>query len=126
MTGGLVVAVTYYLSASLAFPKSEEEWPSLDEHYWAQKRLVLGGVGIANIVILGFTLIHFTPELEDWLFFVWQAAYWIPLMGLLFSRHRKVDIVLLTILIAQYLAFASNLFRSRIGVSARASRVRTQ
>jgi hypothetical protein len=41
---GLSVAMTYYLAASLIFPRSEGKWVNLDEHYWARKRLVIGGV----------------------------------------------------------------------------------
>jgi hypothetical protein len=41
---GLTVALIYYLSASMIFPRSEGEWKTLDEHYWARKRLVIGGI----------------------------------------------------------------------------------
>ena len=40
----LTVAMIYYLSASMIFPRSEGEWKNLDEHYWARKRFVIGGV----------------------------------------------------------------------------------
>ena len=40
----LTVAMTYYLSASMIFPRSKGEWKNLDEHYWVRKRLVIGGV----------------------------------------------------------------------------------
>ena len=39
MFGGLVVALTYYLSAGLVFPRNISEWPDLDEHYRINKRL---------------------------------------------------------------------------------------
>ncbi|MCL6740672.1 hypothetical protein LZ518_05940 [Sphingomonas sp. RB56-2] len=112
MTGGLVVAVTYYLAASLVYPKDWDEWTSLDEHYWAQKRLVIAGVGLANIAVLVFTLISFPPQSGDWAFVAYQGVYWVPLLGLFISRKAKLDIVLLGLLVAQYLAAALNIVQS--------------
>ena len=109
MFGGLVVAVTYYLAASLLFPRERDEWASLDEHYWAQKRMVLGGVATANIVLLGFTLFNFPPSSGDWVFVAWQLGYFVPLTALLISTREKADLALLAFMVGYYLAAATGI-----------------
>ena len=110
MTSGLFVAVTYYLAASLVYPKDWSEYEDLDQHYWAQKRLIVAGLALTNLVVLCYTLVRFPAQLTDWSFFFWQSLYWVPLIGLLFTRSTKLDIALLLALIGQYLLFALNLF----------------
>lgn len=110
MIGGLVVAITYYLSAGLIFPRKIEDWPSLDEYYWLHKRHVLGGLAIANLISIGFTISKHPPALNDVLMFAWQAAYWVPLILLLFTKSKKADLILLGLLLAQYFASASGMF----------------
>lgn len=46
----LVTAGLFYLSARVAFPGQVEEGASLDEHYWARRRLILLGVAGANLI----------------------------------------------------------------------------
>lgn len=41
LVGGLIVAVVYFIAASLVFPEAEDQAGSLDEHFWANKRTVL-------------------------------------------------------------------------------------
>lgn len=109
MFGGLVIAVTYYLAASLLFPRERDEWASLDEHYWAQKRMVVAGVGVANLVLISFTVFNFPLGLNDWPFMAWQLAYFLPLAGLLFSKRERTDLALLAFLVAYYLVIAANI-----------------
>lgn len=45
---GLALSLTYFLGASLVFPRDPSEWPSLDEYYKAHKRLPLAAMLIAN------------------------------------------------------------------------------
>ena len=101
--GGLIVAVTYFLAAALVFPRRPDEWSTLDEYYWQHKRLVVGGVIAANVVVTVFTFVRYPPGTT---FSVWffQVIYYVPLFALLFTKSRRVDLGLLVFLIASYFA----------------------
>jgi hypothetical protein len=106
---GLAVAGTYYLTASMVFPNRDDDWPSLDDHYWARKRWVVGGVLAVNVVSVALAFIERPPAWDDWLVYAWNIAYLVPLIGLLFSRRRSLDLVLLGLAILYYLVIASGL-----------------
>lgn len=112
MTGGLVVAVTYYLAAALVFPRKVEEWPALDDHYWEHKKFVVGGIMLANAISNGFTFVKFPPTYGDGLFWVYQLAYWLPLAFLFFSKRRNLDFTFFGLLFLQHAANASGLLPS--------------
>jgi hypothetical protein len=95
----LTVALTYYLSASMIFPRSEAGWKNLDEHYWARKRLVIGGVLLVESATMAWQLTRAVPALDDYWFWFYQLPYFIPMVALLFTRSRKLDIALFAILI---------------------------
>ena len=63
---GLTVALIYYLSASMIFPRSEGEWKNLDEHYWARKRLVIGGVLLVEGATMAWQWTRAVPALDDY------------------------------------------------------------
>jgi hypothetical protein len=65
--GGLATAGTYYLAASLVFPSNDGDWLSLEEHYWARKRLVVGGVLAINAALMISAFVARPPEWDDWL-----------------------------------------------------------
>jgi hypothetical protein len=96
---GLTVAITYYLSASMIFPRSEGEWKTLDEHYWARKRLVIGGIVLVEGATMAWQLTRAVPALDDYWFWFYQLPYYIPMIALLFTRYRRVDIGLFIVLI---------------------------
>ena len=100
---GLAVAMIYYFSASMIFPRSEGEWKSLDEHYWARKRLVIGGVLLIESALMGWQLTRAVPAFDDTWFWIYQLPYFIPMAALLFTRSRRVDILLFVILIGMLL-----------------------
>ncbi|HYE43661.1 MAG TPA: hypothetical protein VEA15_09745 [Caulobacteraceae bacterium] len=106
---GLAVAGTYYLSASLVFPNRDDHWPSLEDHYWARKRWVVGGLLAINLVLMVEAFMGRPPAWDDWLAWVWQLAYFAPLLALIFSRRRAVDLGLLIFLILFYLTIALGL-----------------
>jgi hypothetical protein len=103
MFTGLFVALSYFLAAGLVFPRQIAEWDDLDEHYWKHKRLVLVGVLMANAIVFGQPILLRSPSysLSFWLA---QASYWRVLIALLFSRLAKLDLLLLGVGIAGYLA----------------------
>jgi hypothetical protein len=96
---GLTVAMIYYFSASMIFPRSEGEWRTLDEHYWARKRLVIGGVLLVESATMAWQLTRAVPTLDDYWFWFYQTPYFIPMAALLFTRSRRADIMLFAILI---------------------------
>jgi hypothetical protein len=51
---GLGVASIFYVAATQVFPRDYKEGDSLDEHFWASRRLVLLSVMSANLVIALF------------------------------------------------------------------------
>lgn len=109
MTGGLVVAITYYMGAALVFPRKVEEWPQLDDHYWEHKKFVVGGIIIANSISNSFTFYQFPPPLGDGLFWAYQLVYWVPLALLFFTRRRALDFGLFALLFLQHAGSASGL-----------------
>lgn len=52
---GLIVAGTFYVAASITFPRLTAEGAheriDLDDHFWAHRRLVLGCILIANLIV---------------------------------------------------------------------------
>jgi hypothetical protein len=103
MFGGLVVALTYYLAAGLVFPRNVAEWPDLDEHYRRNKRLVTGGILLANVVVTAATM-QLHPPVADWGFWFGVLTYWPMLCVLPFSKNDRLDFVLYAILIGGYIA----------------------
>lgn len=102
---GLAVAVAYFFSASQVFPKETGDWKSLDEHYWARKRYVLPGIIFANLAVISQRAIFRGQSFhED--FFYGQFFYWIPIIALLFTRKRWIDVALLVELCLTYLVGA--------------------
>jgi hypothetical protein len=100
---GLSVAMVYYFSASMIFPRSEGDWKTLDEHYWARKRLVIGGVLLVEGATMAWQLSRAVPALDDYWFWIYQLPYFLPLAALLFTRSKRVDIVLMAILVGMLL-----------------------
>jgi hypothetical protein len=89
------VGIAYYLTASLIFPRSIDRWRDLDAHYWARKRWVIGGLLGVNTVLMAAQLAKALPEFSDVWFFIIQGAYYVPLVLLMFSRRRWLDVLLL-------------------------------
>lgn len=116
---GVIVAIIYFLSATLVFPRSKREWPHLDDHYWSRKRLVIAGILFANLVMLAIMLARATPAWNDWWFYFYFVGYYVALAGLLFSRSRRLDLVFLICAIGINLAAGSDMLpNSQFGAAA--------
>lgn len=102
--GAMVVAILYNFAAALAFPARVAEGTDLEAHYWSNKRLVFGAQMLASLL----TLCHgvfVEPEVFDWWgFWPLQLIYWGPLLALLLTRNRRMDVGLLGFLVIGYLA----------------------
>jgi len=92
---GLAIALCYFLAAALVFPRVGSDLASLDEHYWRRKRLVVGGVILANAILLAAAMLRVRPALDDLWFFIWQGAYFGPLLVLWRSSGRRLNLAIL-------------------------------
>jgi hypothetical protein len=72
---GLMIAATFYVAASITFPRVTAEGVEtqidLDEHFWAQRRVVFGCVLAANAMV--WTLLALLAMADP----TW-AAFWTP------------------------------------------------
>ncbi len=105
---GLFLAVTYFMAAALIFPRVESRWENLDEHYWARKRLVIGGVLLVNLAVLLLTFSRALPAWNDEWFFIYQLTYFVPMATLFLSRSRRIDMALLVYLIIMFVVTATD------------------
>lgn len=106
---GLVIAATFYVAASVTFPRVTAEGVNtridLDEHFWAQRRVVFGCVLAANAMV--WALLGLLALADP----AW-AAFWTPrlLIGVgifaictataAFAPSRKVVIGALLVVLA--------------------------
>lgn len=107
---GVILAMVYFLAASLVFPRADSRCGHLDEHYWSRKRLVAGGMLFVNLVATGAMLTRATPAWDDWWFYFYFPSYLLALAGLTFSRSRRLDLVFLAWALANNLIAGSDLF----------------
>lgn len=56
LVAGLVVALIYFIAASLIFPDAEDRVASMDQHFWANKRAVLLLLVLTNLLMTGATI----------------------------------------------------------------------
>jgi len=104
----LILAVTYFLAAALIFPRSEGDWASLDEHFWARKRYVLGGVLAANVILHLMLFARALPGITEYWFFIHKFIYFGPVIWAWKSTGRRAVIVALALAIGSFAFEYSN------------------
>lgn len=52
LVGGLAIALVYFIAASLVFPHDLDDGQSLDDHFWANKKVVLLLTVAANLLMV--------------------------------------------------------------------------
>ena len=98
----LIVAGIYFFAASMVFPKTVNDWPSLDEYYMGHHRWVLRGVAVAN---LGALLIEFAAHrawsgvLAAFVGAPITPLWWATLITLCFVPRKSVQLAGLAILL---------------------------
>jgi hypothetical protein len=107
---GLIVAVIYFLAASLVFPRGQADWSSLDQHYWSRKRLVIGGLLLVDGTFFAWEFSRVPPSWNDWWLYFYIVPYFGGFVGLLVSRSRTIDIILLLMLAASLISSGLDLF----------------
>ena len=100
--GGFVVTAIYFIAASLVFPDDAEAWHDLDTHFDKQRRLVIGGVFLANVALLatvalfaGLPLLSLRNIVTTWSFFP------VALLAIV-VRDRRIVLAAIVWLIALY------------------------
>ena len=106
---GVILAMVYFLAASLVFPRTDGRWTNLDEHYWARKRFVAGSILFVNVVVTGAMLTRARPAWDDWWFYFYFPSYLLALAGLTLSRSRRLDFIFLAWALANNVAAGSDL-----------------
>jgi hypothetical protein len=106
---GVLLAVLYFMAASLVFPRTNRAWDHLDDHYWSRKRFVAGVMLLVNVVITAALMTRAVPEWNDWWFYFYFSGTVCSLAGLVVSRSRPLDLVFLACAIAVNLLAGSDL-----------------
>ena len=86
----LVISLSYFLSAALVFPRRPEEWASLDEHFWQRRRLVFGGIILANVMLRALQLTRALPGLSDFWFYFHNGSLLAIYAGVWFAKSRRL------------------------------------
>lgn len=108
---GMVIALIYFAAAAFVFPEeAEKKWKSLDDHYDARKRWVLGGVILSTTIMYASTLVMnatgpFTPQTAiPTGFYLFYVATLLPCC---FVASRKFNAAMLGLNIVLYVAVAA-------------------
>jgi hypothetical protein len=107
---GLVVASTFYVAATLVFPRELKAGQTLDDHFWQHRRLVLLCVLAANLIMVSvFVLLAYrTGELATFglggVFWAGLALFSIGTVIAALARGRRVVMIVIALLVA-YQAF---------------------
>ncbi|CAN5355935.1 hypothetical protein BH10PSE1_BH10PSE1_18750 [soil metagenome] len=107
---GLGIALVYFIAASLVFPHQIEDGMSLDDHFWANKKVVLLLTLAAN-VLLGFAMAGASAGKPHAgvLFFAYAvslAQYMALTVPAAFARKPRLFVILIGLQIAIFLAVA--------------------
>lgn len=104
---GLAIALIYFIAASLVFPHAIEDDLSLDDHFWANRKLVLLLTTAANVAALVVTLPIIMSMPASGLLITNYAVTLVIYIGLVvpaaFTRNKTVFATLMAIHIAVYL-----------------------
>jgi hypothetical protein len=96
-----IVSSGFYLGAALVFPRDIDEWASLDEHYWQNKRITAVLVLLCAFVSTSHHVWNHRELLVNPAWLAWSSLYYVPMICLVVSKSKILDIGVLSILIAQ-------------------------
>lgn len=105
----MVIAICYYLAASIVFPKDTDEWASLDDYYADRKvfvvALLLAAETALTATFVGIVVGNFQqgdlPAVWQWLWY--NALIFGSMIALLFVRRRWINLALLVGLLLLFL-----------------------
>lgn len=99
---GLLFCGGYYLVARIVFPRDFAEWPDLDVHYAAHKRLIVGAVALLNLVGNAISISLGWSPFQTVADYVVQPLFYGGLLALLLVRNKAANIALLAMLALLY------------------------
>lgn len=101
----LVIAILYYLTATIVFPHDPTEWPSMDDYFARRKRSV-GLLLLVNEFVVNYS---YLPRMQDIYahdraeFWHWTVPYNIAIKALflafIFARGKRANIAALIAMI---------------------------
>lgn len=107
---GLIIALVYFVAASLVFPHTIEDGASLDDHFWANKKVVLLLLIVANllsVLVLLFVNQHRPGGMALMTNYAMTLLIYIALVApAAFTKGRRVFAVLIGLHCAIYLMIA--------------------
>lgn len=110
LVAGLIIALIYFIAASLVFPLKVEDGDTLDDHFWANKKIVLLLLIVANIAgvaaSIGANLAREGGTFVLAVYAVTMAIYIGLTLPAALTRRRWVVAVTLGLQIALYLYIA--------------------
>lgn len=109
LVAGMVIALVYFIAASLVFPHRIEDGMALDDHFWANKRPALLLTSAANTLLVLAVVALTRGQGSGALianYLVTSGLYLLLIIPAALSRRRPVVIALLGLHTAVYLLIA--------------------
>lgn len=91
---GLLITGIYYYAASFVFPERPEEWENLDEHYDRNKKTVLVGILLCQLISTHAAMAAQGGGYSTRFFIVW-ALFGALFLAPAFVKNRKISGALL-------------------------------
>jgi hypothetical protein len=110
LIAGLAIALVYFIAASLVFPHDLDDGQSLDDHFWANKKVVLLLTIVANLLGSAVVLIANLGR-EGGMVIVWGTLPTLALYAVLvapaaFAKRPRLFAILTGLHVAIYLLMA--------------------
>jgi hypothetical protein len=106
----ILIAILYYLAATILFPRNPADWTSLDEYYAQRKRFVVGLMLAAEFTVnWTFRSVFIADWQHDrshfWLHSVlFNSLIKLAFVALFFARGRRANIAVLVVLNALFVS----------------------
>jgi hypothetical protein len=98
---GLAIALVYFIAASLVFPHEISDGMALDDHFWANKKVVLLLTTAANVMMLLASI----SQILDW-----------PDLGVILLGYATVLVLYLALIVPAALTRSKRWFGGLIGL----------
>ncbi|RZJ97425.1 MAG: hypothetical protein EON88_02940 [Brevundimonas sp.] len=111
LVAGLAIALVYFLAASLVFPYEVKDDATLDDHFWANKKLVLLLTTLANLLMIAVSAPFWLAEAGGPVMVTQMAVNMLLYISLVvpsaFTRRRWIFATLIGAHTAIYLLIAA-------------------
>lgn len=111
LVAGMTIALVYFVAASLVFPHEITDGAVLDDHFWANKKLVLLLTTVANILMVLLSIVRVLPLPEGGTtaigFLILLGLYVVLIFPAALTRNRTVFATLIGLHVALYLLIAA-------------------